>query len=76
MVGCVWRQTRHVELEKGMEKAASKEKALLDSVDQLEARIGAERQPAVVGRRALALGYKRPERQFRIAEPDTAGVRP
>ena len=76
MVGCVWRQTRHVELEKGMEKAASKEKALLDSVDQLEARIRAERQPAVVGRRALALGYKRPERQFRIAEPDTTEVRP
>lgn len=76
MVGCVWRQTRHVELEKGMEKALSKETSLLDSVDQLEAKIRAERQPVVVGRRAQALGYKRPERQFRIAEPDTAGVRP
>ncbi len=76
MVGCVWRQTRHVELEKGMEKALSRERTLLDSVDQAEARIDAERQPASVGRRAQALGYRRPERQFRIAEPDTAEVRP
>lgn len=76
MVGCVWRQTRHVELEKGLEKARTQERQLSDSVAQLEARIGAERQPAVVGKRAVALGYKRPDRQFRIAEPDTVMVRP
>lgn len=76
MVGCVWRQTRHVELEKGMEKARVAERRLGDSVAQMEARIRAESQPAVVGRRAAALGYVRPERQFRIPEPDTAEVRP
>lgn len=76
MVGCVWRQTRHVDLEKGMETAASRERRLIDSVDQLEARLRAERQPVVVGKRALELGYKRPERQFRLAEPDSAEVRP
>ncbi|MEN9306668.1 MAG: S-adenosyl-methyltransferase [Fibrobacterota bacterium] len=76
MVGCVWRQTRHVELEKGLEKARTRERALSDSLAQLEARISAERQPEVVGKRASTLGYKRPERQFRIAEPDTAEVKP
>lgn len=76
MVGCVWRQTRHVELEKGLDKARIVEKALGDSVAQLEARIQSERQPAVVGRRAVGLGYNRPDRQFRLAEPDTTEVRP
>ncbi len=76
MVGCVWRQTRHVELEKGLEKATVQERLLMDSVLQLQARIGAQRQPAVVGRRAMALGYKRPDRQFRLPEPETTAVHP
>ncbi|HQF55769.1 MAG TPA: 16S rRNA (cytosine(1402)-N(4))-methyltransferase RsmH [Fibrobacteria bacterium] len=76
MVGCVWRQTRHVELEKGLGAARDRERKLSDSVAQVEARIRSERQPAVVGKRAAALGYARPERQFRLVEPDTAEVRP
>lgn len=72
MVGCVWRQTRHVELEKGMESAARDSRNLEDSLVQLRAAVDAQRQPAVVAERAAAFGYRHPERQFRLPDPDTS----
>lgn len=78
MVGCVWRQTRHVELEKGMDAARTEGRRLEDSLVQALAAADALRQPAVVAERAAGLGYRRPDRQFRLPEPDTlpTGVRP
>lgn len=78
MVGCVWRQTRHVELEKGMDSARTETRRLEDSLVQMQAAVRAERQPSGVVARAALFGYRRPERQFRLAEPDTASaaVRP
>ncbi|HNY30643.1 MAG TPA: 16S rRNA (cytosine(1402)-N(4))-methyltransferase RsmH [Fibrobacteria bacterium] len=78
MVGCVWRQTRHVSLEKSIDSARQRERRLEDSLVRIQARVLAERQPAAVAPRAAALGYRRAERQFRLAEPDTSpsgGVR-
>ena len=74
MVGCVWRQTRHVELEKGMEQARTSERLLHDSLVQVRAAVDAQRQPSAVAERAASLGYRRPERQFRIPDPDTMPV--
>jgi 16S rRNA (cytosine1402-N4)-methyltransferase len=78
MVGCVWRQTRHVELEKGLEAARADGRRLGDSLVQMQAAVRAERQPSGVAARAALYGYRRPLRQFRLPEPDTslAEVRP
>jgi 16S rRNA (cytosine1402-N4)-methyltransferase len=78
MVGCVWRQTRHVELEKGLETARAEGRRLDDSLVQMQAAVRAERQPSGVAARAALYGYRRPQRQFRLPEPDTslAEVRP
>lgn len=78
MVGCVWRQTRHVSLEKSLDSARTRERRLEDSLVRIQARVLAERQPAAVTPRAAALGYRRAARQFRMAEADTtsAGGRP
>lgn len=71
MVGCVWRQTRHVSLEKSLDSAKTRERRLEDSLVRIQAKVLAERQPAAVTPRAAALGYRRASRQFRMAEPDT-----
>ena len=71
MVGCVWRQTRHVELEKGMDAARREGRRLEDSLLQVRAEVEAQRQPEIVAERASALGYRRPDRQFRLPDPDT-----
>ena len=78
MVGCVWRQTRHVELEKGLEVARADGRRLDDSLVQMQAEVRAERQPSGVAARAALYGYRRPLRQFRLPEPDSslAEVRP
>lgn len=72
MVGCVWRQTRHVELEKGLQTAREQARALEDSLVQARAALAAERQSATVVAKAARWGYRRPQRQFRLPEPDTA----
>lgn len=71
MVGCVWRQTRHVELEKLGTRALAEERRLRDSSEQLSARLSALRRPDAVEQRAASWGWARPVRQFRFAEPDT-----
>jgi 16S rRNA (cytosine1402-N4)-methyltransferase len=71
MVGCVGRQTRHVELEKGLQTAGEQARVLDDSLVQLRAAVASERQSAAVAARAAQWGYRRPERQFRLPEPDT-----
>lgn len=72
MVGCVWRQTRHVALEKGLDSARVRARVLEDSLVRVQSKVLAERQPAAVAPRAAALGYRRADRQFRLAEPDTS----
>lgn len=72
LVGCVWRQTRHVALEKGLDSARVQTRRLEDSLVAIQARVVAERQPAAVAPRAAALGYRRAERQFRLPDPDSA----
>jgi len=72
MVGCVWRQTRHVELEKGLDAARADGRRLDDSLVQMQAAVRAERQPSGVAARAALYGYRRPQRQFRLPEPDTS----
>ncbi|HXP90015.1 MAG TPA: 16S rRNA (cytosine(1402)-N(4))-methyltransferase RsmH [Fibrobacteria bacterium] len=72
MVGCVWRQTRHVELEKGLDAARADGRRLDDSLVQMEAAVRAERQPSGVAARAALYGYRTPQRQFRLPEPDTS----
>jgi hypothetical protein len=59
MVGCVWRQTRHVSLEKSLDSARTRERRLEDSLVRIQAKVLAERQPAAVTPRAAALGYQR-----------------
>jgi len=67
-----------VELEKGLESARADSRGLEDSLVQMQAAVRAEHQPSGVVARAALFGYRRPERQFRLAEPDTAilAVRP
>ena len=74
MVGCVWRQTRHVELEKQLTRARADERRLRDSAEQLSARLSALRRPDAVETRAASWGWSRPSRQYRLPEPDTNGV--
>ena len=74
MVGCVWRQTRHVELESGLGKARTVERRLRDSGEQLSSRLSALRRPDAVERRAAEWGWRRPSRQFRLVEPETSVV--
>lgn len=74
MVGCVWRQTRHVELETGLGRAHKVERRLRDSAEQLSSRLSALRRPDAVEERAAAWGWKRPSRQFRLVDPDTSVV--
>lgn len=74
MVGCVWRQTRHVELEKTFEQGRREERRLRDSAEQLAARLSSLRRPDAIEARASAWGWSRPARQFRIPDPDTSTV--
>lgn len=74
MVGCVWRQTRHVELEKLLGRTHAEERRLRDSAEQLSARLSALRRPDAVEQRAAEWGWARPARQFRFVDPDTAAV--
>lgn len=69
MVGCVWRQARHVQLEKDLVAARSEERRLRDSSEQLSARVAALRRPDAIESRAARWGWRRPQRQFRLAEP-------
>lgn len=75
MVGCVWRQTRHVELERMSSRSQREERRLRDSSEQLYARLLALRRPDAVEQRAAAWGWERPSRQYRLADPDTAALR-
>jgi len=74
MVGCVWRQTRHVELEKQLTRTHMEERRLRDSAEQLSARLSALRRPDAVETRAASWGWARPVRQYRMVDPDTAAV--
>lgn len=74
MVGCVWRQTRHVELEKMMNRSQVEEQRLRDSAEQLSAQLSALRRPDAVEVRAVAWGWERPVRQYRLVDPDTSEV--
>jgi len=76
LVGCVWRQTRHVELEKQLTRAHGEERRLRDSAEQLASRLSALRRPDAIEARAASWGWARPARQFRLVEPDTAAVTP
>ncbi|MCB9496992.1 MAG: 16S rRNA (cytosine(1402)-N(4))-methyltransferase RsmH [Fibrobacteria bacterium] len=76
MVGCVWRQTRHVELESRFTKVSGIERRLRDSVDQLSGRLAALRRPDAMEARASRWGWVRPGRQYRLPEPDTQTVVP
>jgi len=74
MVGCVWRQTRHVELEKLLSRSQREEQRLRDSSEQLSAQLSALRRPDAVEQRAATWGWERPSRQYRLVEPDTSAV--
>lgn len=74
MVGCVWRQTRHVELEKLLGRTHAEERRLRDSAEQLSSRLSALRRPDAVEARAATWGWSRPSRQYRLVDPDPEAV--
>lgn len=69
LVGQVWRQHRFLQQARVMDSLQVRGHELRDSVELLQARIGAETSPARIESKARALGFEVPKDEWRLADP-------
>lgn len=69
LVGQVWRQHRFLQQARVMDSLQVRGHELRDSVELLQARIGAETSPARIEIKARGLGFAPPKDEWRLADP-------